>query len=72
MAGGRVNKTDVVGQTYIIGEGTVAIPDGFKMVKYGAVKNGDYERKGGEWVEVDPKLIGTKAVLRDIMRRIDA
>lgn len=71
MANGRVNKTDIIGETYIIGEGKVTIPDGFKVVKYGAVKAGDYERKGGEWVEIDPKLIGTKAALRDIMRKIE-
>lgn len=67
---GRVGKTDIVGSTIVAGEGTITIPEGFKVVRYGAVKEGDYKRANGEWVPVDRSEIGKKCFLGTFMRPI--
>lgn len=67
---GRVGSTDIIGSMVIANEGTVSIPEGFKVVRYGAVKAGDYERKLGEWVPVETFKVGTKCFLGNFMRRI--
>lgn len=71
MARGRVGKTDIVGSTIIAGEGTITIPEGFKVVRYGAVKEGDYKRVKGEWEPVSISDIGKKCFLGTFMRLIE-
>lgn len=70
MARGRVGKTDIIG-SMITSEGMITIPEGFKVVRYGAVKVGDYKRRSGEWIEIDPSDVGKKCFSGVFMRRIE-
>jgi len=66
-----LGKTDIVGSIYDFEtHERIKIPEGYKVVKYGSVKAGDYERVCGEWVEVAEGKIGNKAITGTFMRRI--